>query len=70
MNKLTELEVLSLTEVMIRCVEIAANKMGGGKNCLDCCHFDETSENCAKFGKRPPAKIICAGCKFHERNPF
>ncbi|MFK5283036.1 hypothetical protein ACI3PL_26055, partial [Lacticaseibacillus paracasei] len=70
MNKLTESEVSSLTEVMIRCAQIAASKMGGGKNCLDCFHFEETSEVCAKFGKRPPAKVICNGCKFHDSTPF
>lgn len=55
---------------MIRCAQIAASKMGGGKNCLDCFHFEETSEVCAKFGKRPPAKVICNGCKFHDSTPF
>lgn len=70
MNNLTDSEIESLTEVMARCLVAAAAKMGCGQNCLKCSQFDEPSEICEKYGKRPPAKIIVSGCKGFEPLPF
>ena len=70
MNKLTPSELESLTEVLSRCLVIAAEKSGLGKTCLSCFHFNEGSEICGKFGKRPPAKVIVSACQFHDFTPF
>ena len=70
MNNLTDVELESLTEVMARCLVAAAAKMGGGRNCLGCSHFDEPSEICGKWGKRPPARVIVSACPSFEPLPF
>lgn len=70
MNNLTDNEIESLTEVMARCLVAAAAKMGCGQNCLKCARFEDDSEICGKYGKRPPAKIIVSGCAGFEPSPF
>lgn len=39
--------------------------------CLDCIHFDEEKEVCAKWNARPPARVIVNGCDDHvDKIPF
>jgi len=36
------------------------------QSCMNCCNFEEKSENCLLFKGRPPAFIIVSGCKDHD----
>lgn len=33
--------------------------------CINCKHFDETTELCSKFQSRPPARVIAMSCGTH-----
>ncbi len=42
-----------------------------GRNCLNCEHFVNDSQECSLVGKMPPPKIAVRGCeKFLELIPF
>lgn len=36
------------------------------RNCLNCQNFSEVTEVCKLANQRPPARIICYGCEFHD----
>ncbi len=41
------------------------------KTCINCFHFQETTEQCKLFRARPPARIIAFGCeKYDDQIPF
>ncbi len=35
------------------------------RNCLNCEHFTEEQELCRLWKAKPPARVICYGCKDH-----
>lgn len=39
-------------------------------SCLSCGFFVEKTENCNKFGGRPPARVIAFSCPAYEFIPF
>ena len=42
------------------------NAEGSYRSCLNCAAFDEPSEQCRKFGGRPPARVIVYSCAGYE----
>lgn len=42
------------------------NPEGSYRSCLNCAAFDEPSEQCRKYGGRPPARVIAYSCGGYE----
>lgn len=42
------------------------NPEGSYRSCLNCAAFNEASEQCRKFGGRPPARVIAYSCAAYE----
>lgn len=36
------------------------------RNCLNCLHFTEATEQCKLWQSRPPARVIAFGCPSHH----
>lgn len=60
-----------LVPIIAEAVHTALVQAGMLQTCLNCQHFDEGTEGCAKAGgKRPPAETIVFGCElFTDRDP-
>lgn len=61
-----------LIPIIAEAVHNALVDAGMLNNCLDCVHFNEATEGCAKAGgRRPPAETIVFGCElFTDGNPI
>ncbi|WLJ71057.1 hypothetical protein [Sphingomonas phage Kimi] len=42
------------------------NVLGIMRSCIACDHFLEQTEQCTKYGARPPARVIAFGCPSFE----
>ena len=61
-----------LIPIIAEAVHNALVDAGMLNNCLDCVHFNEATEGCAKAGgRRPPAETIVFGCElFTDGDPI
>ncbi len=69
-TKLTPQQHAALVALFGRAFSIAIETQAWNRTCLNCQWFNEQTEICAKFAKRPPARVIVTGCPQYEPNPF
>lgn len=61
---------LQLKALFARMADLVAREAGYARTCLSCHHFDEGTEVCRKWQRRPPAKVIVNSCPEWEKEPF